>query len=186
MSEMLIEQYKNLGISEEVYRYGAKIEERLKDRFKEIDERAEFNQMKVIRAMQENRVSAECFNSTSGYGYNDMGRDTLEKVYASCFKGEDALVRPQITCGTHALALALMSNLRPGDELLSPVGKPYDTLEEAIYIIKRETRHFAKRQLTWFRRESDVIWFDKQEYNHSEEAILADMMKILADKEIIL
>ena len=134
MSEMLIEQYKNLGISEEVYRYGAKIEERLKDRFKEIDERAEFNQMKVIRAMQENRVSAECFNSTSGYGYNDMGRDTLEKVYASCFKGEDALVRPQITCGTHALALALMSNLRPGDELLSPVGKPYDTLEEVIGI----------------------------------------------------
>jgi len=134
MSEMLIEQYKNLGISEEVYRYGAKIEERLKERFKEIDERAEYNQMKVLRAMQENRVSAECFNSTSGYGYNDMGRDTLEKVYASCFKGEDALVRPQITCGTHALALALMSNLRPGDELLSPVGKPYDTLEEVIGI----------------------------------------------------
>ena len=134
MSEMLIEQYKNLGISEEVYRYGAKIEERLKERFKEIDERAEFNQMKVIRAMQENRVSAECFNTSSGYGYNDMGRDTLEKVYASCFKGEDALVRPQITCGTHALALALMSNLRPGDELLSPVGKPYDTLEEVIGI----------------------------------------------------
>lgn len=134
MSEMLIEQYKNLGISEEVYRYGAKIEERLKNRFKEIDERAEYNQMKVLRAMQENRVSAECFNSTSGYGYNDMGRDTLEKVYASCFKGEDALVRPQITCGTHALALALMSNLRPGDELLSPVGKPYDTLEEVIGI----------------------------------------------------
>ena len=134
MSELLIEQYKQLGISEEVYRFGAKIEERLKDRFKEIDERAEFNQMKVIRAMQENRVSAECFNTSSGYGYNDMGRDTLEKVYASCFKGEDALVRPQITCGTHALALALMSNLRPGDELLSPVGKPYDTLEEVIGI----------------------------------------------------
>ena len=90
--------------------------------------------MKVIKAMQENRVSAECFNMSSGYGYNDLGRDTLEKVYASCFKGEDALVRPQITCGTHALALALMSNLRPGDELLSPVGKPYDTLEEVIGI----------------------------------------------------
>ena len=90
--------------------------------------------MKVIKAMQENRVSAECFNMSSGYGYNDLGRDTLEKVYASCFKGEDALVRPQITCGTHALALALMSNLRPGDELMSPVGKPYDTLEEVIGI----------------------------------------------------
>ena len=90
--------------------------------------------MKVIKAMQENRVSAECFNMSSGYGYNDLGRDTLEKVYASCFKGEDALVRPQITCGTHALALALMSNLRPGDELMSPIGKPYDTLEEVIGI----------------------------------------------------
>ena len=70
----------------------------------------------------------------SGYGYNDMGRDTLEAVYASTFHTEAALVRPQITCGTHALALALSANLRPGDELLSPVGKPYDTLEEVIGI----------------------------------------------------
>ena len=134
MNQFLEEQYKNLGISREVYEFGEKIEESLKERFAEIDARAEYNQMKVIKAMQENRVSAECFNTSSGYGYNDLGRDTLEKVYASCFKGEDALVRPQITCGTHALALALMSNLRPGDELLSPVGKPYDTLEEVIGI----------------------------------------------------
>ena len=134
MNQFLEEQYKNLGISREVYEVGEKIEESLKERFAEIDARAEYNQMKVIKAMQENRVSAECFNMSSGYGYNDLGRDTLEKVYASCFKGEDALVRPQITCGTHALALALMSNLRPGDELMSPVGKPYDTLEEVIGI----------------------------------------------------
>ena len=134
MNQFLEEQYKNLGISREVYEFGEKIEEFLKERFAEIDARAEYNQMKVIKAMQENRVSAECFNMSSGYGYNDLGRDTLEKVYASCFKGEDALVRPQITCGTHALALALMSNLRPGDELMSPVGKPYDTLEEVIGI----------------------------------------------------
>ena len=134
MNQFLEEQYKNLGISREVYVFGEKIEESLKERFAEIDARAEYNQMKVIKAMQENRVSAECFNMSSGYGYNDLGRDTLEKVYASCFKGEDALVRPQITCGTHALALALMSNLRPGDELMSPVGKPYDTLEEVIGI----------------------------------------------------
>lgn len=134
MSQLMREQYEKLGICKEVYEFGEKIEASLKERFAEIDERAEYNQMKVIKAMQENRVSAECFNSTSGYGYNDLGRDTLEKVYASCFKGEDALVRPQITCGTHALALALMSNLRPGDELLSPVGKPYDTLEEVIGI----------------------------------------------------
>ena len=130
MNQFLEEQYKNLGISREVYEFGEKIEESLKERFAEIDARAEYNQMKVIKAMQENRVSAECFNMSSGYGYNDLGRDTLEKVYASCFKGEDALVRPQITCGTHALALALMSNLRPGDELMSPVGKPYDTLSK--------------------------------------------------------
>lgn len=132
--DFMEEQYENLGISREVYRFGQKIEEDLTERFAEIDRLAEFNQMKVIKAMQDNKVSAECFNMSSGYGYNDLGRDTLEKVYASCFKGEDALVRPQITCGTHALALALMSNLRPGDELLSPVGKPYDTLEEVIGI----------------------------------------------------
>lgn len=128
------EQYERLGISKEVYRFGQKTEEDFTERFAEIDRVAEYNQLKVLKAMQENRVSAECFHMSSGYGYHDFGRDTLEKVYASCFKGEDALVRPQITCGTHALALALMSNLRPGDELLSPVGKPYDTLEEVIGI----------------------------------------------------
>lgn len=84
--------------------------------------------------MQQNKVSEACLSGTTGYGYNDLGRETLEAVYASVFHAEDALVRPQITCGTHALALALMSNLRPGDELLSPAGKPYDTLEEVIGI----------------------------------------------------
>ena len=134
MDQRLTEQYRQLGISEEVCAYGMRVEKELLGRFEEIDRIAEFNQLKVIGAMQENRVSAECFQMTSGYGYNDLGRDTLEKVYASCFSGEDALVRPQITCGTHALALALMANVRPGDELLSPVGKPYDTLEEVIGI----------------------------------------------------
>ena len=104
------------------------------ERFRQIDETAEYNQLKVIRAMQEAGVSEACLLGTTGYGYNDLGRDTLETVYADVFRTEDALVRPQITCGTHALALALMSNLRPGDELLSPVGKPYDTLEEVIGI----------------------------------------------------
>lgn len=134
MNDFLQRQYERMGISKEVYAFGEKTERALEGRFAAIDARAEFNQMKVIRAMRDNRVNAECFHSSSGYGYNDLGRDTLEKVYASCFHGEDALVRPQITCGTHALALALMSNLRPGDELLSPVGKPYDTLEEVIGI----------------------------------------------------
>ncbi len=126
--------FQSLGISKEVYEYGETILKDLKTRFEEIDERAEYNQLKVLKAMQDNQVSEACLLGTTGYGYNDIGRDTLEAVYASVFHTEDALVRPQITCGTHALALALMSNLRPGDELLSPVGKPYDTLEEVIGI----------------------------------------------------
>ena len=113
---------------------GRKIEEGLKERFAEFDSNAEYNQLKVISAMQQCRVNESCFNYASGYGYNDQGRDTLEEVYAAAFHTEAALVRPQITCGTHALALALSANLRPGDELLSPVGKPYDTLEEVIGI----------------------------------------------------
>ena len=126
--------YKQMGISEGVYEFSEKIWNSLSDRFAQIDAVSEYNQLKVIGAMQKNRVSEACLLGTTGYGYNDLGRDTLEAVYADIFHTEDALVRPQITCGTHALALALMSNLRPGDELLSPVGKPYDTLEEVIGI----------------------------------------------------
>ena len=126
--------YEEIGISKEVIEFGEKILKDLKPRFEKIDETAEYNQLKVIKAMQDNKVSEACLLGTTGYGYNDMGRDNLERVYASVFHTEDALVRPQITCGTHALALALMSNLRPGDMLLSPAGKPYDTLEEVIGI----------------------------------------------------
>lgn len=126
--------YRRMGISKEVYAFGESIWKSLSERFSEIDCISEYNQMKVIAAMQKNQVSEACLLGTTGYGYNDLGRDTLEKVYADIFHTEDALVRSQITCGTHALALALMSNLRPGDELLSPVGKPYDTLEEVIGI----------------------------------------------------
>ncbi|GFI01345.1 MAG: hypothetical protein HFI44_02865 [Lachnospiraceae bacterium] len=126
--------YQRMGISREVYAFGEKIWDSLKDRWEEIDALSEYNQLKVIKAMQKNKVSEACLLGTTGYGYNDLGRETLEKVYADIFHTQDALVRPQITCGTHALALALMSNLRPGDELLSPVGKPYDTLEEVIGI----------------------------------------------------
>lgn len=126
--------YADLGITDDVYAFGAEILEGLKERFEQIDEIAEYNQLKVLKALQKNQVSEACLLGTTGYGYNDLGRDTLEAVYADIFHTEDALVRPQITCGTHALALALMSNLRPGDELLSPVGKPYDTLEEVIGI----------------------------------------------------
>lgn len=138
----LTTQYNNLGIDTDVLEFAEKICEELKPRFEEIDKRAEYNQLKVLHAMQTAQVSEACLSGTTGYGYNDLGRDTLEKVYASMFHTEDALVRPQITCGTHALALALMSNLRPGDELLSPVGKPYDTLEEVIGI--RESKGSLK------------------------------------------
>ena len=124
----------SLGISEPVYRFGEEILAGLRSRFDAIDEVAEYNQAKVLAAMQKNRVNAACFAATTGYGYNDVGRDTLERVYADCFHTEAALVRPQITCGTHALAVALSANLLPGDELLSPVGRPYDTLEEVIGI----------------------------------------------------
>ena len=126
--------YARLGVSDKVYALGQAVQQKLSERFEAIDSTAEFNQAKVIAAMQKNRVNAACFSMSSGYGYNDVGRDTLERVYADCFHTEAALVRPQITCGTHALAVALSANLRPGDELLSAVGQPYDTLEEVIGI----------------------------------------------------
>jgi cystathionine beta-lyase family protein involved in aluminum resistance len=129
--------YKNLGICDDVILYVKTIETSLSERFKEIDEISEINQLKVLKAMQDNRVSDIHFMGTTGYGYNDLGRDTLEDVYASVFNAEAALVRPQLISGTHALHIALSSHLRYGDEILSPVGKPYDTLEEVIGI--RET-----------------------------------------------
>ena len=128
------EMYKNMGICDEVYDYCDNIIKSLHDRFEEIDKNAEYNQMKVIKAMQDNKVAEMHLSGTTGYGYNDDGRDTLEKIYSDIFKTEDALVRPQIICGTKALNVVLPSNLRPGDELLSPVGKPYDTMDEIIGI----------------------------------------------------
>ena len=134
--EELLELYQTMGISPAVYAYGEQALEKLKDRFDAIDRIAEYNQAKVLRAMQKNKVSAACFVASSGYGYDDFGRDNLERVYADVFHTESALVRPQITCGTHALTVPLSANLRPGDELLSPVGLPYDTLQEVIGIRK--------------------------------------------------
>ncbi len=130
----LEKEYQTLGIAPQVCKFCLNIEEELKERFEEIDRIAEYNQLKVIKAMQDNRLSEIHFAATTGYGYNDMGRDTLEKIYADVFHTEDALVRPQLISGTHALTIALSGNLRPGDEILSPVGKPYDTLESVIGI----------------------------------------------------
>ena len=126
--------YEQANISKEVYDFSQEILNGLKERFDEFDKIAELNQLKVLKAMQDCKVSESCFAPSTGYGYNDLGRSTLEEVYAKVFHTQDALVRPQITCGTHALSLALSSNLRPGDELLSISGKPYDTLEEVIGI----------------------------------------------------
>ena len=126
--------YQEMGISPAVYARGEKVLDTLQTRFAAIDKVAEYNQAKVIAAMQKNRVSAACFAATTGYGYDDLGRDNLERVYDDVFHTEAALVRPQITCGTHALTVALSANLLPGDELLSPVGMPYDTLQEVIGI----------------------------------------------------
>ncbi len=162
------EIYRELGIGSKVYEYGLAQEEKLRERFLRIDRTAEYNQLKVIKAMQDWKVGAECFMGSSGYGYDDLGRDTLEKVYASCFRGEAALVRPQIACGTHALALALMSNLRPGDEILSPVGKPYDTLEEVIGI--RESKgSLAEYGITY--RQVDLLEDGGFDYPSIREAI---------------
>ncbi len=134
MNTTLHLMYRTLKISDEVLQYCSNIEQSLKSRFEEIDAIAEYNQMKVISAMQKNQLSDIHFAATTGYGYNDIGRDVLEAVYADIFKAESALVRPSLTCGTHALTIALSANLRPGDEILSPVGKPYDTLEGVIGI----------------------------------------------------
>ncbi|MDF2951289.1 MAG: aluminum resistance family protein [Anaerocolumna sp.] len=134
MSSKLDEMYNQMKIEPSIIAFCSRIEMGLKDRFEEIDKIAEFNQLKVLKAMQDNKVSDVHFAATTGYGYNDIGRDTLENVYASAFHAEAALVRPQLISGTHALTIALSGNLRPGDELLSPVGKPYDTLEGVIGI----------------------------------------------------
>lgn len=134
MREELYNIYSKSGIRGSVIEYGEKICSSLKDTFDDIDRTAEINQLKVVNAMQECRASEACLLGTTGYGYNDIGRDTLEEIYAHIFNTEAALVRPSISCGTHALTIALRSVLRPGDELLSPVGLPYDTLQEVIGI----------------------------------------------------
>lgn len=168
MNESQQRIYEQMGISPQVYAFCENIWDSLKDRWQEIDALSEYNQLKVIGAMQKNRVSEACLLGTTGYGYNDLGRERLERVYADVFHTQDALVRPQITCGTHALALALMSNLRPGDELLSPVGKPYDTLEEVIGI--RPSRgSLAEYGITY--RQVDLLPDGSFDYQNIRKAV---------------
>lgn len=168
------DMYKQSGIQESVYAFGKTIEDRLKERFEKIDQVAEYNQLKVIQAMQKNKLSDIHFAATTGYGYNDLGRDTLEAVYADIFKAESALVRPQLTCGTHALTVALAANLRPGDELLSPVGKPYDTLEGVIGIHTDENGNPPKGSLAEYKisyRQVDLLEDGGFDYEGIKNAI---------------
>ena len=162
------ELYASLGLSAPVYDFGEQILAALKPRFEAIDQTAEYNQAKVLYAMQKNRISASCFAATTGYGYDDIGREKLEQVYADTFHTEAALVRPQITCGTHALAVALSANLLPGDELLSPAGGPYDTLEEVIGI--RESPCSLKEYGVSY-RQVDLLPDGTFDYEHIPEAI---------------
>lgn len=164
----LSDMYGQLGISEKILNYSSEIEKSLRERFDAIDATAEYNQLKVIKAMQDARVSDIHFAGTTGYGYNDMGRDTLEEVYAKAFHGEDALVRPQLISGTHALAIALSGNLRPGDEILSPVGKPYDTLEEVIGI-RESTGSLKEYGVTY--RQVDLLENGDFDFDHIRKAI---------------
>ena len=162
------EMYSALGISREVQEFCAPVLDSLSQRFQAIDEIAEYNQLKVVKAMQDAGVSEAHLIGTSGYGYDDIGRDTLERVYANVFGTEDALVRGQIICGTHALAIALQANLRPGDEILSPVGKPYDTLEEVIGI--RPSRgSLAEYGVTY--RQVDLLPDGSFDYERIRQAI---------------
>ncbi len=160
--------YQKMGVSPAVYEYGEAAIMRLRERFDSIDKVAEYNQAKVLHAMQKNKVSAVCFTATSGYGYDDFGRDTLEQVYADVFHTEAALVRPQITCGTHALTIALSANLLPGDELLSPVGLPYDTLQEVIGI-RRSPCSLAEYGVTY--RQVDLLSDGSFDYDGIRRAI---------------
>ena len=168
IKDKMKEHYRQLGISEQVYDYCSKIEETLKERFAKIDQVTELNQLKVIQAMQKNQLSEAHFMATTGYGYNDIGRECLEAIYADVFHTEDALVRPTITCGTHALNVALSSNLRPGDELLSPAGKPYDTLEEVIGI--RESKGSLKEYGISY-RQVDLLPDGTFDYENIKKAI---------------
>lgn len=164
------QMYEQFGIKKEVLDFGDEVLLEIRNRFQTIDETAELNQLKVIRAMQKNRVSENHLWGTTGYGYNDDGRDTLEAAYADVFHTEDALVRSQITCGTHALTIALSALLRPGDELLSPVGKPYDTLEGIIGMEGTDTKG-SLREFGVSYRQVDLVGDSEFDYEGIRAAL---------------
>lgn len=126
-------------IKESVIELSKKVEKEIKPQFEQIEENCERNSLKVLKAFQDNKISEVHFGSTTGYGYDDIGRDTIEKVFAQVLGAEDALVRSQFISGTHALTVALFAFLRPGDTMLSINGKPYDTLDEVIGIVENKS-----------------------------------------------
>ena len=126
--------YKEYGISQETFDLVNKCENELQEEFKKINEICEYNSLKVLKAFHDNNLSEVHFNETTGYGYDDIGRETIEKIYSQIFNTEDSLVRGQFISASHALNVTLFGLLRPGDTMLSICGKPYDTLDEVIGI----------------------------------------------------
>ena len=167
---MLKDYYTSAGIDEDIYNFCDGIQKSLEGRFKEIDKTAEYNQIKVLSALRKHKTSTACFESSTGYGYDDAGRETLEAVYAEIFGAEAALVRPQLTCGTHALTIALSAILRPGDELLSPVGRPYDTLEGVIGI-KKDNPPCSLKEFGITYRQADLMPDGSFDYESIRAAI---------------
>ncbi|GAB6160583.1 methionine gamma-lyase family protein [Howardella ureilytica] len=169
LKEKIQNNYGELfGIDSDVLSFCNEISSGLEERFKDIDTVAEYNQMKVLKAMQKNNTAEMHLHGSTGYGYDDEGRDNLERIYADIFHTEDALVRPQIACGTHALNIALSGNLRPGDELLSPVGKPYDTMDEIIGI-RQSKGSLAEYGVTY--RQVDLLSDGTFDYENIRKAI---------------
>ena len=173
LAEFLKENY---GISEDIIRMAEKAEEELKDQFKEMDLITEYNQYKVLNAMQKNRLSDVHFSGTTGYGYNDLGRDTLEQIYADVFHAEAGLVRPQVISGTHALTVALAGNLRPGDEIFSPVGLPYDTLQGVIGI-RPEKGSLAEYGITY--SQTELLEDGSFDYDGIREALKNEKIRLI-------
>lgn len=131
--------YKKFGINDELIKLAKETEKEIEEELKRIDEIKEYNSIKVLNSFQKNKISDMHFGSTSGYGYGDIGRETIEKIFAEVLGAEDSLVRNQFISGTHALTVALFAMLRPGDTMLSINGKPYDTLDEVIGIVENNS-----------------------------------------------
>ena len=167
--------YKELGISENVVNLVNKFEQECQEEFKKIDERCSINSLKVLNAFHKNNVSESCFNETTGYGYNDLGRDTIEKVFSDILGSKDALVRNQFISGSHALTVCFFALLRPNDLLLSISGTPYDTLHEVIGIKENDSslQSFGVKY-----DEIDLVDNDF-DYNRIKEYITANKVKVI-------